>query len=206
MLLWPGTAKKRSTYVAHDADEPYSSDSLGIWLAEQFVKSESPPASQSEPVKTVVGSNFREMVFDPLDKGQHVMLEVYAPWCGHCKKLAPEYEKFARQMSDEGRDIVVLKLNGNANGIPYGGFEYTGYPTIFYLSPGSSDIRKLSERSAEGLLNVVRRDGVPVRGNAKPDKQVHVAKPRFAKVMAAQMSIRVHMVPIWVSCLMSSAF
>lgn len=171
-LLWPGTARKISVYQPYESDEPYSSDSLGIWLAEQFVKSEPPPATQPELVKTVVGMTFRDMVFGPLDQGQHVMLEVYAPWCGHCKKLAPEYERFARKMADEGRTIVVAKLNGDANGIPYGGFEYTGYPTIFYLAPGSADIVKLSERTAEDLHNFVRKNRVPTKPKAE-DKEVN---------------------------------
>ena len=160
-----------STYQPYEYDEAYSSDSLGIWLAEQFVKSEPVPTTQSGPVRTVVGNNFRDMVFGPLDNGQHVMLEVYAPWCAHCKKLAPEYEKFAKRMADEGRDIVVAKLNGDANGIPYGGFEYTGFPTIFYLAPGASDIIKLSERTAEGLLTFVRKNRVPVREGAKSSQE-----------------------------------
>ena len=171
MLLWPGTAKKVSRYLPHESDEPYSSDSVAIWLAEEFVKSEPAPSTQSWPVKTVVGTTFREMVFDPLDKGQHVMLEVYAPWCGHCKKLAPEYEKFARKMAEEGREIVVAKLNGDANGIPYGGFEYTGYPTIFYLAPGSSGIVKVSERTAADLITFVRKNKVPSLAKAASHKE-----------------------------------
>ncbi len=40
-------------------------------------------------VKTVVAKNFENMVYN----GQKdVLIEFYAPWCGHCKKLEPVYK------------------------------------------------------------------------------------------------------------------
>jgi protein disulfide-isomerase A1 len=49
------------------------------------LKSEEPtPADIAGPVKVVKGKNFKEMI---LDSDHDVMLEIYAPWCGHCKKL-----------------------------------------------------------------------------------------------------------------------
>ena len=51
-----------------------------------FVKSAEPPENNDGPVKVVVGKTFDEIV---LDETKDVLIEFYAPWCGHCKSLEP---------------------------------------------------------------------------------------------------------------------
>ena len=40
-------------------------------------------------------SNFKEKV---VNSDELWVVEFYAPWCGHCKALEPEYKKFAKEM------------------------------------------------------------------------------------------------------------
>jgi len=47
-------------------------------------------------IKVVVASTFNEIVNDPT---KDVLIEFYAPWCGHCKSLAPKYEELATKAS-----------------------------------------------------------------------------------------------------------
>lgn len=46
------------------------------------MKSAPLPQDDKGPVKTVVASNFDKIV---LDETKDVLIEFYAPWCGHCK-------------------------------------------------------------------------------------------------------------------------
>jgi protein disulfide-isomerase A6 len=57
---------------------------------------------KSDVVK-LTSSNFQKEVVESSDL---YMVEFYAPWCGHCKKLAPEYEKAAKALKG------VVKLGG----------------------------------------------------------------------------------------------
>ena len=49
---------------------------------EPSVKSEPIPEKQEGPVQVVVAHNYKDIV---LDDEKDVLIEFYAPWCGHCK-------------------------------------------------------------------------------------------------------------------------
>ena len=61
------------------------------------------------------------------------MLEVYAPWCGHCKKLDPEYVKVGKKVKKEGFEdiLTIAKMDGTANDSPVDSISWSGFPTIY---------------------------------------------------------------------------
>ncbi|KAG9458822.1 hypothetical protein H6P81_003330 [Aristolochia fimbriata] len=108
-------------------------DHVAPWLKEymegkleQFRKSEPIPESNDELVKVVVADSLQDMVFK---SGKNVLLEFYAPWCGHCKKLAPILDEVAVTFQND-KDVVIAKIDGTANDIPTDSFNVNGYPTL----------------------------------------------------------------------------
>jgi protein disulfide-isomerase A1 len=98
-----------------------------------FLKSEEPPASNDGPVRVIVGSTFESEVSKA---GKWVLLEVYAPWCGHCKKLAPIYDEVGKAFAGQG--VTVAKVDATANDLPQA-LNISGFPTILlFKGDGSS--------------------------------------------------------------------
>lgn len=124
---------------------------------EPKLKSEPEPPASDDPVRTVVGLTLQKEVFTP-DKD--VLLEVYAPWCGHCKKLEPEYVKLAKKIKKEELNdlLVVAKIDGTANDSPVDAMDWTGFPTIYFVKAGTSEpIVYDGERTAKGLWKYIKK-------------------------------------------------
>lgn len=114
--------------------EEFSVDSLRNFVTqlldgelEPYIKSEAVP-EQTTPVKIAVAKNFQELI---TDNGKDTLIEFYAPWCGHCKKLTPIYDELAEKLADE--EVVIAKMDATANDVPPE-FNVQGFPTLYWLS------------------------------------------------------------------------
>lgn len=98
------------------------------------LKSQPIPKRQDSPVKTVVGKSFDKIV---KDKSKDVLIELYAPWCGHCKQLEPIYKELATKVKKE-KNLVIAKMDATANDVPEA-FKAEGFPTIYFAPSNNKD-------------------------------------------------------------------
>ena len=84
------------------------------------------------------------------DSEDDVLLEFYAPWCGHCKALAPKYDELALELKDV-KGLVIAKIDSTGNEIE--GVSVSGFPTIKFFPKGSkwAPVEYDGEREVEGF-------------------------------------------------------
>lgn len=154
------------------------------------IKSEPIPEEQEGSVTVVVGKNYQEVV---IDNDKDVLLEFYAPWCGHCKALAPKYEELAALYADvaEFKDkVVVAKVDATANDVPD---SITGFPTIKLFPAGKKDepVEYAGSRTVEDLVDFIKKNGKyeidGLAGGKKPTEGGDVtAAPSASSTEAAE--------------------
>jgi len=151
--------KKKYVYEADMTAEKIAAfiEDVEAGKVEPKLKSEPEPPPSDDPVKITVGSTLEKDLFSP-DKD--VMLEVYAPWCGHCKKLEPEYSKLAKKVKkEELTDLLsIAKMDGIANDSPLESVDWSGFPTIIFVKAGTAEpIVYDGERTAKSLWKYVKK-------------------------------------------------
>ena len=62
---------------------------------------------------------------------QRLCARSYAPWCSHCKQLAPEYEEVAKQLAAHDPPIPVAAVDATVEVELNARYGVPGFPTVF---------------------------------------------------------------------------
>mmetsp|Transcript_13918 Transcript_13918/g.37353 ORF Transcript_13918/g.37353 Transcript_13918/m.37353 type:complete len:491 (+) Transcript_13918:158-1630(+) len=111
-------------------------------------------AAKASAVVTLTPDNFKELV---LDSQETWLVEFYAPWCGHCKALAPEWEAAAAKLDGIVR-VGAIDADKHRNlGSKYG---IRGFPTIKVFKGIGAKARRPTdyqgERTARAIVDYAK--------------------------------------------------
>jgi len=102
--------------------------------------------SPGGPVEVLTAADFKKKV---IDSKESWIVEFYASWCGHCKQLAPEFEKAAKALKG------IVRVGAIEDQAIMGQYGVQGFPTIKYFSADNKSKAQdySGARTAQGLVD-----------------------------------------------------
>ncbi|KAF8621650.1 hypothetical protein AX15_007667 [Amanita polypyramis BW_CC] len=111
-------------------------------------------ADSESDVLSLTTSNFDELVNpEPL-----ILVEFFAPWCGHCKALAPNYEEAATVLKEKNIKLAKVDCVEEAELCQSKGVQ--GYPTLKVYKNG--EVKDYAgSRQADGIVSYMIKQSLP---------------------------------------------
>ncbi|WIA31657.1 hypothetical protein OEZ86_002576 [Tetradesmus obliquus] len=123
-------------------------------------------SASGDPTESLPG--VQDLTPDNFDKfvngAKHALVEFYAPWCGHCKHLVPEYKKLGEAIAKDPslkNRVVIAKVNADSHRSLGERFGVSGFPTIKWFSRGKPVTTDAAEaynkgRSLDAFLEFIK--------------------------------------------------
>jgi protein disulfide-isomerase-like protein len=115
----------------------------------------------------LTASTFDLIVRDPM---RDVLVAFVAPWCGHCRALAPEFARAADLLAASFPTLVLATFDVTAHQVPTG-FDVSGYPTLLFMpaAPGAVQPQRYTGgRQAEDIIDWMKARALSLRRKAPP--------------------------------------
>ena len=120
------------------------------FISEQTGAAAPEPPKAPETVQDADSSvlNLGSDNFDSSIKGKNIFVKFFAPWCGHCKRLAPTWE----EIGDADNGVTVAKVDVTEQNALAKRFGIKSLPTLILFKENGEEITYSGARNAEELV------------------------------------------------------
>jgi protein disulfide-isomerase A1 len=103
---------------------------------------------------------------DALKNNKYLLVKFVAPWCGHCKALAPAYAAAAKQLADSGSEIKLATVDATIEQDLAQKYDVKGYPTIKFFSDGTT-LEYTGGRAQDDIVGWLKKKTGPAADDLK---------------------------------------
>lgn len=154
-------------------------------------------AAAQSAVIDLTPSNFDDVV---LKSGKPTLVEFFAPWCGHCKQLAPVWEELADAFAFAKDKIQIAKVDADAERSLGKRFDVQGFPTLKYFDGKSDKPEEYNKGRTFDDLTAFITEKVGVKAKKKlelPSSVVMLTDDSFAKTIGGDKNVLVAFTTPW---------
>ena len=141
--------------------------------------------------------NFDSVV---LKSGKPALVEFFAPWCGHCKNLAPTYEELSQAFAHADSKVTVAKVDADENRSLGQRFGIKGFPTLKWFDGKSDSPQPYSGgRDLEALAGfITEKTGIRARLPKKePSSVVMLSDSNFKSTVGGDKAVLAAFTASW---------
>jgi protein disulfide-isomerase A6 len=158
-----------------------------------------PLLASASDVLNLIPKNFDKVVFN---SGKPALVEFFAPWCGHCKTLAPIYEELATAFAKDADKVSIANVDADAHKSLGKQFGVQGFPTLKWFNgkPGSEPEDYKGGRDLESLTKfVAEKTGLKPKGLSKnkPSDVVMLNDKTFKEEIGGDKDVLVAFTAPW---------
>jgi len=144
-------------YIKSDGTSSRYKGSRSLSELMLYVNTESSDEQTGTKVKSTLPVDHTEALFSSTIAKGHHFIKFFAPWCGHCKQLAPIWDKLAEAFS-KNDDVLIGKVDCTEHRSVCTDNGIKGYPTLLWFTDGVQvGDRYSGERSLEALRSFTER-------------------------------------------------
>ncbi|KAF8787031.1 thioredoxin domain-containing protein 5 homolog [Argiope bruennichi] len=179
---------------------------------EDFISNNLGQKKTDEPEKTrpiISGKGALELTDETFQNtvnwGMH-FVKFYAPWCGHCQRMAHAWEELAENLEHD-KSVTISKVDCTENKKTCADFEVKGYPTLLWIINGKKIEKYQGARNLDSFkqfineMKIAHKDAIDEEEGRIPDPKnepnlvVELSEDNFENAVKQEISFVKFFVP-----------